>query len=208
MKGRPGLNSRPEHIKEVVRGLAQAAQGRGHRPVLPAPRRPGRAHRGRGGSREGPDSGGQGQALRPLGGGGTDHPSGPRRPAGHRAPERVLAVDEGPGGGDLPTLEELGIGFVPFSPLGKGFLTGKMDENTKFDSTDFRSTHPSLHAGGPEGESGPGRPARQGRRNARRRRRPRSLWPGCSPRSLGSSPSRAPRSGIAWTRTSGRRPSS
>ncbi len=37
----------------------------------------------------------------------------------------------------LPALEELGIGFVPFSPLGKGFLTGKIDENTKFDSTDF-----------------------------------------------------------------------
>jgi aryl-alcohol dehydrogenase-like predicted oxidoreductase len=42
----------------------------------------------------------------------------------------------------LPTLEELGIGFVPFSPLGKGFLTGKIDENTKFDSTDFRNTVP------------------------------------------------------------------
>src|SRR6201746_1843689 len=42
----------------------------------------------------------------------------------------------------LPTLEELGIGFVPFSPLGKGFLTGKIDENTSFDSTDFRNTAP------------------------------------------------------------------
>src|SRR5450432_1760722 len=42
----------------------------------------------------------------------------------------------------LPTLEELGIGFVPFSPLGKGFLTGKIDENTKFDSTDFRNIVP------------------------------------------------------------------
>jgi aryl-alcohol dehydrogenase-like predicted oxidoreductase len=42
----------------------------------------------------------------------------------------------------LPVLEELGIGFVPFSPLGKGFLTGKIDENTKFDSTDFRNTVP------------------------------------------------------------------
>ena len=40
----------------------------------------------------------------------------------------------------LPVLEELGIGFVPFSPLGKGFLTGKIDENTTFDSTDFRNT--------------------------------------------------------------------
>jgi len=42
----------------------------------------------------------------------------------------------------IPTLAELGIGFVPFSPLGKGFLTGKIDENTTFDSTDFRNTVP------------------------------------------------------------------
>jgi len=42
----------------------------------------------------------------------------------------------------LPTLEELGIGFVPFSPLGKGFLTGAIDEKTSFDKTDFRNTVP------------------------------------------------------------------
>jgi len=42
----------------------------------------------------------------------------------------------------LPTLEELGIGFVPYSPLGKGFLTGKINENSAFDSTDFRTTLP------------------------------------------------------------------
>ena len=42
----------------------------------------------------------------------------------------------------FPLLEELGIGFVPYSPLGKGFLTGKIDESTKFDSTDIRSTIP------------------------------------------------------------------
>ncbi|HTY44451.1 MAG TPA: aldo/keto reductase, partial [Patescibacteria group bacterium] len=42
----------------------------------------------------------------------------------------------------IPTIEELGIGFVTYSPLGKGFLTGKMNENTKFDSSDFRSTLP------------------------------------------------------------------
>jgi aryl-alcohol dehydrogenase-like predicted oxidoreductase len=46
----------------------------------------------------------------------------------------------------LPTLEELGIGFVPFSPLGKGFLTGKIDENTTFDSTDFRNVVPRFTA--------------------------------------------------------------
>jgi len=42
----------------------------------------------------------------------------------------------------LPALQELGIGFVPFSPLGKGFLTGKIDESTRFDSTDFRNVVP------------------------------------------------------------------
>jgi aryl-alcohol dehydrogenase-like predicted oxidoreductase len=42
----------------------------------------------------------------------------------------------------IPTLEELGIGFVPYSPLGKGFLTGKINETTTFDSTDFRNTLP------------------------------------------------------------------
>ena len=47
----------------------------------------------------------------------------------------------------LSTLEELGIGFVPFSPLGKGFLAGKIDENTKFDSSDFRSVVPRFSPG-------------------------------------------------------------
>lgn len=48
----------------------------------------------------------------------------------------------GPEAEVLPTLEELGIGFVPFSPLGKGFLTGRIDENTDFDRTDFRNRLP------------------------------------------------------------------
>ncbi|MEO5684515.1 MAG: aldo/keto reductase [Chitinophagaceae bacterium] len=50
----------------------------------------------------------------------------------HRIPEEKI----------MPTLEELGIGFVPFSPLGKGFLTGKIDESTQFDKGDFRNTLP------------------------------------------------------------------
>lgn len=53
----------------------------------------------------------------------------------YRQPEREV----------LPALEELGIGFVPFSPLGKGFLTGKIDEKTKFDSTDFRNSVPRFN---------------------------------------------------------------
>jgi len=52
-----------------------------------------------------------------------------------REPEREI----------LPTLNELGIGFVPFSPLGKGFLTGAINENTKFDSTDFRNIVPRFN---------------------------------------------------------------
>ena len=102
----------------------------------------------------------------------------------------------------LPTLEELGIGFVPFSPLGKGFLTGTIDENTTFDSNDFRNTVPRFDAGGAEGEPGVRRAARRGSRSARTRRRPRSRSPGCSPRSRGSCRSPAPRSCTASRRTS------
>src|SRR6266487_775302 len=54
------------------------------------------------------------------------------REAEHQRPEEEV----------LPVLEELGIGFVPFSPLGKGFLTGKIDANTTFDSSDFRNIVP------------------------------------------------------------------
>ena len=54
----------------------------------------------------------------------------------------------------IPTLEELGIGFVPFSPLGKGFLTGKIDENTQFDSKDFRNVVPRF-------SRRPGKPTRR-----------------------------------------------
>ena len=52
--------------------------------------------------------------------------------AGRREPEQAI----------LPALEELGIGFVPFSPLGKGFLAGRIDETTTFDPTDFRNRVP------------------------------------------------------------------
>ena len=101
----------------------------------------------------------------------------------------------------LPALEELGIGFVPFSPLGKGFLTGAIDENTKFDSTDFRNVVPRL-----------GREARisiSSRRSVRSRRasafRPRrSRLHGCSRRSRGSCRFRARPSCLGSRRTSAR----
>ncbi len=57
----------------------------------------------------------------------------------------------------MATLEELGIGFVPFSPLGKGFLTGKIDADTKFDSTDFRNTRSQIYCGKSQSEPGSGR---------------------------------------------------
>jgi len=67
---------------------------------------------------------------------GSSSASGPRQKSEYslfwRGPEAEL----------LPTLQELGIGFVPFSPLGAGFLTGKIDENTKFDASDFRNSVP------------------------------------------------------------------
>ena len=61
----------------------------------------------------------------------------------------------------IPMLEELGISLVPYSPLGKGFLTGKIDENAKFDSTDFRSTLPRFTPEALKGEPGAHRPARR-----------------------------------------------
>ncbi len=94
----------------------------------------------------------------------------------------------------LPTLEELGIGFVPFSPLGKGFLTGAISDKTEFDKTDL-----------------PPMPAKRTRRwwmssgglqNRRRRPRRRLRWRGCSPKSRGSFRSREPRSCIGWKRIS------
>ena len=100
-----------------------------------------------------------------------------------RAPEAEL----------LPTLEELGIGFVPFAPLGRGFLTGTIDENTTFDKSDFRSSVPRFS---PEARKSNQvwsicSPKSHG---ARMRHRHRSLSPGCSLRSRGSFPFRVQQS--------------
>ena len=103
----------------------------------------------------------------------------------------------------LPALEELGIGFVPFSPLGKGFLTGTIDENTKFDSP---ISAMSCRASRRRRE----RPtrllvdllARDCGRKRRRRRKSRS--PGCLRGSPGSFPYPGQRSWIASKKTSAR----
>ena len=101
----------------------------------------------------------------------------------------------------LPALEELGIGFVPFSPLGKGFLTGKINEDTKFDKTDFRNIVPRFT---PEN-----RKANQALvdlisklPNGRRRHPRRSRSHGYSPKSPGWFPSPAQPSCIGWKKTS------
>ena len=137
-----GLDSRPAHIKEVAEASLKRLKIDRDRSVLSAPGRPGRADRGRRGSGEGPDSEGK---VKHFG----------LSEAGVQTIRRAHAVQpvtalqseyslwwREPEAEVLPTLEELGIGFVPFSPLGKGFLTGKIDENTTFDSSDFRNVVP------------------------------------------------------------------
>ena len=104
----------------------------------------------------------------------------------------------------LPTLEELGIGFVPFSPLGKGFLTGKIDENTTFDSTDFRNTVPRFTPENRKANQALVDLLGKDRASERRRHPLRSRSRGCLRRSPGSFRSRARRSCIAWKRTSER----
>ena len=96
----------------------------------------------------------------------------------------------------------------PLQPAGQGLPHGQDRREHDVRQHRLPQHRPPLHAGGPEGEPGPGRSARRRSPNGRRRRRPRSRSPGCSPRSRGSCPSRARRSCIAWRRTSGRPPSS
>lgn len=139
----PGLNSRPEHIKKAVEGSLKRLKVGAidllyqHRVDTEVPIE---------------DVAG---AVKDLIGAGKVKHFGMSEAAAKtirraHAVQPVTAVQSeyslwtrGPeSNGVLATSEELGIGFVPYSPLGKGFLTGKMDENTKFDSTDFRNILP------------------------------------------------------------------
>ena len=142
MKGRPGLNSRPEHIKQVAEESLKRLKVDTidlfyqHRvdPDVPIE-----------------DVAGAVKEL--IDAGKVKHfglsEAGARTIRRAHAVLPVAAVQSeyslwtrGSEAEVLPALEELGIGFVPFSPLGKGFLTGKMDENTKLEGSDFRSTIP------------------------------------------------------------------
>jgi aryl-alcohol dehydrogenase-like predicted oxidoreductase len=142
MKGIPGLNSRPEHIKQVAEGSLKRLKidtidlFYQHRvdPDVPIEDVAGAVkeliQEGKvkhfGLSEAGAGTIRRAHAVQPVAAVQSEYS------LWTRAPEAEV----------LPTLEELGIGFVPFSPLGKGFLTGKMDENTKLDSSDFRRTIP------------------------------------------------------------------
>ncbi len=142
MKGIPGLNSRPEHIKQVAEGSLKRLKidtidlFYQHRvdPDVPIEDVAGAVKRL---IQEG--------KVKHFGlseaGAGTIRRAHAVQPVAAVQSEYSLWT-RGPEADVLPTLEELGIGFVPFSPLGKGFLTGKMDENTKLDSSDFRRTIP------------------------------------------------------------------
>jgi aryl-alcohol dehydrogenase-like predicted oxidoreductase len=142
MKGAPGLNSRPEHIKQAAEGSLRRLKLEvidlyyQHRVDLDVPIE---------------DVAGAVKEL--IQEGKVKHfglsEAGVQTIRRAHAVQPVTALQSeyslwtrGPEAEILPTLEELGIGFVPFSPLGKGFLTGKMDENTKLEGTDFRSTLP------------------------------------------------------------------
>jgi aryl-alcohol dehydrogenase-like predicted oxidoreductase len=142
MKGSPCLNSRPEHIKQAVEGSLKRLKIETidllyqHRVDLNVPIE---------------DVAGTVKEL--IEGGKVKHfglsEAGAQTIRRAHAVQPVTALQSEyslwtrtPEKEVLPTLEELGIGFVPYSPLGKGFLTGKMDEKTTFDSSDFRNTLP------------------------------------------------------------------
>ncbi len=142
MKGPPGLNSRPEHIKEAVEGSLKRLKVETidllyqHRvdPNVPIEDVAGAVKdliqqgkvRHFGLSEAGAQTIRRAHSVQPLTALQSEYS------LWTRTPEKEV----------IPTLEELGIGLVPYSPLGKGFLTGKIDENATFDSSDFRSTLP------------------------------------------------------------------
>src|SRR3989441_1283977 len=142
MKGAPGLNSRPDHIKQAVEGSLKRLKVETidllyqHRvdPNVPIEDVAGAVkdliQQGKvkhfGLSEAGVQTIRRAHAVQPVTALQSEYS------LWTRTPEKEV----------LPTCEELGIGFVAYSPLGKGFLTGKMNENTTFDSSDFRSTLP------------------------------------------------------------------
>ena len=103
----------------------------------------------------------------------------------------------------LPTCEELGIGLVPYSPLGRGYLTGKVDENTTFDKSDIRARNPRFT---PEAirQTGCVIELLEKISSEKEPPQPRSRWPGCWPKSPGSCPFPARAGSNGWMKTSAR----
>jgi aryl-alcohol dehydrogenase-like predicted oxidoreductase len=184
--GAPGVNSRPEHIKQAVEGSLKRLQVENidllyqHRvdPNVPIEDVAGAVkeliqsgkvkHFGL--SEAGVQTIRRAHAVQPLTALQSEYS------LWWRKPEQEV----------IPTLEELGIGFVPYSPLGKGFLTGKIDENAKFESTDFRSTLPRF---APEALKANQALIDWNRSRAKRTQwRRRSHWPGCWRKNRGSFP--------------------
>lgn len=142
MKGSPGRNSRPEHIKETVEGSLKRLKVEAIDLLYQ--------------HRVNPDvaiEGVAGAVKELIQAGKVQHfglsEAGVQTIRRAHAVQPVTALQSEyslwwrkPEVEVIPTLEELGIGLVPYSPLGKGFLTGKIDESTTFDSSDFRSTLP------------------------------------------------------------------
>ena len=122
-----GSTAAPEYVRSACEALAARLGVDAHRPLLPAPRRPDRADRGDRRRDGRARRGGQGALPRPLRGGRRDDPPRARRASDQRAAERVLAVDaRSRGRASSRACRELGIGFVAYSPLGRGFLTGQI----------------------------------------------------------------------------------
>ncbi len=146
---------------------------------------------------------GQGPLPRAVGGQRRLDPPRGRRPPDRGAAERVVAVDPRPRGRrSLGVAREHGIGIVPFSPLGRGFLTGAITSPADFGEDDFRAQPPALPGRGVRGQPAAGRRrAGAGRREGRHA--PGSWrWPGCWPRATTSSRSPAPSGAATWRRTS------
>ena len=137
-----GLNSQPAHIKTGRRRLAQAAPDRCDRSPLPAPRGPEGADRRRGGHRQGPDPGRQGEALRPVGGRRADDPPRACRPAGDGRAERVLAVDATARTGDPADARGARHRLRAVQSARQGLPHGRHQRAHELASNDFRASLP------------------------------------------------------------------
>ena len=198
-----GTDSRPETIRSSVDGVAAAAPDRPDRPALPAPRRPERPDRGRRGRRQGADRAGQGEALRPLGGGRADDPARARGAAPDGAADGVLALVARARGRDPADARGARDRVRPLQPAGQGLPhRARSTRSTQFESGDFRNTVPRF--------TDPRRARRTSQSSSSRARiaERKGATPaqvalaGCSRRNHGSSRSQAPRSCTGSRRTS------